>query len=83
MRLVLDTNVVLAGLLWGGPPRRLLERTISGQVLLFSSPVLMRELTNTLAYPKFAKRLDVLQTSASDLLQHYAALVHIVSRFMF
>jgi predicted nucleic acid-binding protein len=35
MRLVLDTNVVLAGLLWGGPPRRLLERSIDGQVELF------------------------------------------------
>ncbi len=27
-RLVLDTNVVVAGLLWNGPPRRLLEAAI-------------------------------------------------------
>jgi len=25
LRLVLDTNIVVAGLLWNGPPRRLIE----------------------------------------------------------
>jgi hypothetical protein len=28
LRLVLDTNVVVARLLWNGPPRRLLEAAI-------------------------------------------------------
>lgn len=78
MRLVLDTNVVLAGLLWGGPPRRLLERSIDGQVELFSSPILMTELANTLAYPKFASRLALFQTSAPALASQYAAMVQLV-----
>ena len=30
LRLVLDTNIVVAGLLWNGPPRRLIELAIEG-----------------------------------------------------
>lgn len=53
LRLVLDTNVVVACLLWNGPPRRLLERAIhsgaEGQAVeLFSSAVLLEELAQTL-----------------------------------
>lgn len=48
LRLVLDTNVVVAGLLWNGPPRHLLEAAIAGEVELFSSAVLLDELAHTL-----------------------------------
>ena len=58
MRLVLDTNVVVAGLLWHGAPRRLIDAAIDGEIVtLYSSPVLIGELANTLAYAKFAKRI--------------------------
>lgn len=33
LRLVLDTNVVGAGLLWNGPPRRLIEWAIEGEAV--------------------------------------------------
>ncbi len=54
LRLVLDTNVVVAGLLWSGPPRRLLEAAIEGEVQLFSSEVLLSELVQTLGYRSLA-----------------------------
>jgi putative PIN family toxin of toxin-antitoxin system len=57
MRLVLDTNVVVAGLLWNGHPRRLLDLAINGDVTLFSSPALIDELAHTLNYPKFSQRI--------------------------
>ncbi|MBP9714033.1 MAG: hypothetical protein KBD60_10125 [Sterolibacterium sp.] len=37
MRLMLDTNVVVAGLLWQEPPRHLLDQAIDGHVSLFSN----------------------------------------------
>ena len=40
MRLVLDTNVVVSGLIWSGPPRTLLDLARRGRVVLFSSGVL-------------------------------------------
>ena len=30
LRLVLDTNIVVAGFLWNGPPRHLIELAIEG-----------------------------------------------------
>lgn len=55
LRLVLDTNVVVAGLLWSGPPRRLLEAAVQGEIELFSSAVLLDELAHTLGYATFTR----------------------------
>lgn len=78
LRLVLDTNVVVSGLLWGGHSRRLLELTTTDTITLFSSPVLVEELSQTLHYAKLAKRIAVLQTTAQVLVAHYSALVTLV-----
>ena len=80
VRLVLDTNVVVAGLLWTGPPRRLVQMAIGGLVFSpYSSPVLIDELARTLAYPKFASRIVSFGTSIDGLVAQYAALVSLVS----
>jgi len=76
---VLDTNVVVAGLLWNGPPRRLLQAAIDGEVDLFSSAVLLGELSNTLGYTKFTKRIESFGTSIAALAAQYAALVSLVA----
>ena len=78
-RLVLDTNVVVAGLLWNGPPRTLIDLAIAEQVELYASPALLDELAHTLAYPKLAPRLLRYQTSADALTAHYRALVLLLS----
>ena len=76
LRLVLDTNIVIAGLLWNGPPRRLIELTIDGEVVeLYSSPVLLDELAHTPGYAKFAARIESFGTSIVALVAQYAALV--------
>lgn len=77
-RLVLDTNVVVAGLLWSGPPRRLLELATGAAVELFSSPVLLDELTHTLQYPKLSARIERFGESVQTIAARYAALVSLV-----
>ena len=62
LRLVLDTNIVVAGLLWSGPPRRLLQAAIAEEVELHSSAVLLDELAQTLGYAKFAGRIEAFGT---------------------
>jgi putative PIN family toxin of toxin-antitoxin system len=80
MRLVLDTNVVVAGLLWNGHPRRLLDLAINGDVTLFSSPALIDELAHTLNYPKFSQRIAAhCATTPSALTVRYSALVTLVT----
>lgn len=46
MRLVLDTNVVVSALLWGGVPRLLLQAARERRVELFTSALLLAELTS-------------------------------------
>lgn len=75
MRLLLDTNVVIGGMLWSGPPHRLLEWAIDERVTLYSSPVLIDELTQTLSYPKLDKRIKQLGATAAGLAARYIALV--------
>jgi len=79
LRLVLDTNIVVAGLLWNGPPRRLLQAAIDGEVELFSSAVLLDELAHTLGYSKFTKRIESFATSIAALVAQYTALVSLVA----
>ena len=80
LRLVLDTNIVVAGLLWQGPPRRLIELAIEGQAVeLYSSPVLLDELAQTLGYSKFAARIESFATSIAVLVAQYTALVWLVA----
>jgi putative PIN family toxin of toxin-antitoxin system len=79
LRLVLDTNIVVAALLWSGPPRRLIEAAIAGEVELFSSPVLLDELAHTLGYAKFAARIENFGTRIAALVAQYTALVSLVA----
>lgn len=79
MRLVLDTNIVVAGLLWSGPPRNLLNLAVDSNAAFFSSPVLLDELAHTLSYPKFSARIKGFETSVDALVARYAALVSLVT----
>lgn len=78
LRLVLDTNVVVAGLLWSGPPRHLLESAVDGEVELFSSEVLLSELAQTLSYKKFSARVDGFGVTVDTLVAQYSALISLV-----
>ena len=77
-RLVLDTNVVVAGLLWFGPPRQLIDQAIERRFELCSSTVLIDELTRTLRYPKFAQRMTYHETNATILVAQYKALTYLL-----
>lgn len=58
MRVVADTNVVVSGLLWHGPSRRILDLARAGTFELFTSTELLSELRDVLERPKFASRLS-------------------------
>ena len=53
MRAVIDTNVLMAGLLWRGPSHALLEQVRAGTVSLVSSPALLAELADVIGRAKF------------------------------
>ena len=51
MRAVIDTNVLLSGLLWRGQPHALLEHVRSGTLAMVSSPALLAELADVPLFP--------------------------------
>ena len=56
MRLVLDTNTAISGLLWHGTPGKLIDAARARSVLLCTSAVLLAELRGVLTREKFAKQ---------------------------
>jgi uncharacterized protein len=79
VRLVLDTNTALSGLLWGGTPGRLIDAAEGGQVELVSSAALLSELQGVLSRDKFVKQLARRGLTVADVFDGYAALVSIVT----
>jgi putative PIN family toxin of toxin-antitoxin system len=53
LRVVIDTNVVLSALLFGGKPRKVLEAAFEGNIQLYTSGVLLTELERVLGREKF------------------------------
>ena len=79
MRLVLDTNVVFSGLLWQGPPYRVLDMVRQQpHLLLFSSAALLDELADVLTRPAATKRLALISKSAREVLADYVEVVDLV-----
>jgi uncharacterized protein len=75
VRLVLDTNTIVSGFLWGGNPRRLMEAGRGQVVHLFTSPEIMEELAGVLKRPKFSEVLLKAGVDVTSLLRRFSALV--------
>ena len=78
MRIVADTNTVLSGLLWAGPPRRLLDRARERSLTLCTSATLLAELAEVIVRDKFVQRVQAAGLSAAELVQDYERLAEIV-----
>lgn len=51
-RAVLDTNTIVSGIGWGGPPGAVLDAALAGHFEIVTSPALLDELRRVLSYPK-------------------------------
>lgn len=79
MRIVLDTNIVISALLWRGPPHQLLEALRAHPAAqLFSSPLLLEELTDVLTRPAATKRLAVIGKNPREVLADYLEAIDLV-----
>jgi putative PIN family toxin of toxin-antitoxin system len=79
MRLVLDTNVVISGLLWNGSPRNLLDAAIGGAVEIYTSTVLAAELREALGYAKFVRRLAQNGSTIDLAVERFMAIANLVA----
>ena len=79
MRVVLDTNIVVSALVWGGTPDRLIQAAIDGEIDLLTSPALMDELRDVLARPHVVTRLEQNRSTVAQALALYERLALQVS----
>ena len=67
MRAVVDTNVLLSGLLWHGTPHTVLERARDGRLKLVTTAALLDELCDVLGRAKFRSILLRLGKTPEEL----------------
>lgn len=70
--------VVAAGLLWQGPPNRLVEEAFDSKVELATSLALLVELEAILKRAKFARQIAKQSLSVAGLVLRYAELAQLV-----
>jgi hypothetical protein len=67
VKLVFDTNILVSGFLWHGPPARLISAALQGRAQIFVSLTILLEFRETLKQPKFASRLAAQKETAETL----------------
>lgn len=77
MKVLLDTNIWISGLLWGGNPRRIIQLAVAEQIVVYSSKLLIDELQATLTYPKLQRRLEKLEITTEELLIEVAQITQL------
>ncbi len=55
LKIVLDTNVWVSALIWGGKPAKIVEAAEQGRIDLFVSESIVEEISRVLSYPKIEK----------------------------
>lgn len=78
MRAVIDTNVLLSGLLWRGAPHALIEHVQAGTFAMVSSPVLLAELAEVISRVKFDEILARSNTSRERSLAEMRQLAEVI-----
>jgi len=68
-RIVCDTNIIISGLFWKGPPRQILERIEQGHNTLFITRILLDELDRVLRYAKLVSILGKAGLGRRDILR--------------
>ena len=66
-KIVLDTNVFISAILFGGQPREVLNAAIEGRIKLFVSEPILAEITNVLQRKKFNFPADIIPSIINEI----------------
>jgi putative PIN family toxin of toxin-antitoxin system len=68
LKVVLDTNVLISATLFGGKPRKILEKAIRGEIRLCLSEPMLEELSGVLRRSKFDYSPEMIQFILTELM---------------
>jgi hypothetical protein len=74
MRVVIDTNIWISGLLWRGAPWRLLRLAEQGEIELCVTPSMLSELAVALSYERLQSRIAQLGLTSEELVAYALSL---------
>ena len=75
MKIIIDTNVALSGLLWGGPPNQILKWARDRAIRILACDKTVDELKRALQYSKFSNRLSALQITPQKAVAYFLNLI--------
>ena len=78
VRAVLDTNVVVSALIWGGKPFSSMQAATEGHLQLYTSPALIEELLDVLTRGHLAPKLESRRSSIKKAVMLYSGLAAMV-----
>jgi len=78
LRTVMDTNVLVSGVLWRGVPFQLLRWAEEGRLQIYTSLEISGEVHRVLHYPEFQQFIDNQQASPGELFAKIVSLCTIV-----
>ena len=74
MRVVVDTNIWISGMLWRGAPWQLLRMAEQGEIELCVTPSMLSELAVVLSYERFQPRITQLGLTSEELVAYALSL---------
>lgn len=78
MRVVVDTNVAVSGLLWHGPPNQILKWAQRDFLKILACDETINELSRVINYARFNKRLSSLEFTTEQAIAYFMNLVFFV-----
>lgn len=78
MRFVIDTNTLVSAFLWNGAPAKLLQELRSKNHDIYSSEILLTELTEVLKRTKFISQLNRVNQTPNQLIDQWLDLIEVV-----
>ena len=78
MKVVVDSNVAVSGLLWAGPPNRILKWCRDGLLKILGCVEITDEVRRVLQYEKFSERLSHLETTPNEAFTYFINLISLV-----
>jgi uncharacterized protein len=71
IRAVVDTNVIISGLFWKGPPQAIFTAALDRDFISITSEALIAEFANVINRPKFARLLSQRNLTSAGLITAY------------
>ena len=75
MKVVVDSNIAVSGLLWTGPPNRILKWCRDGILEILGCVETTDEVRRVLQYEKFSERLSHLDTTPNEAFAYFVNLI--------